>query len=146
MEDRPISAYTLIAVNPKLKPADPLSRSPLRRRPRAHGKIQRPTSTVLNRLISCQNMTIAQICEEFQRIAPGYIYSPVLDSTGLKGTYDFTLSFSSADLTHAPAAGSGANSSATPAAGGASRTSRINRRRLPIPAEPSPYSTPSTAS
>jgi uncharacterized protein (TIGR03435 family) len=52
-------------------------------------------------------MTTAQISEELQHVAGGYIYGPVLDSTGIKGSFDFTLSFSSADLTKASAAGSG---------------------------------------
>jgi len=54
---------------------------------------------VFNRLVSCQNMTMPQIGDELQRVAPGYIYSSVLDATGIKGSWDFTLSFSSADLT-----------------------------------------------
>jgi uncharacterized protein (TIGR03435 family) len=40
-------------------------------------------------------MTIAQIGDELQRVANGYIYNTVIDGTGLKGSYDFTLSFSS---------------------------------------------------
>jgi uncharacterized protein (TIGR03435 family) len=57
-------------------------------------------------------MTTAQIGEELQRVASGYIYGPVLDSTGLKGSWDFTLSFSSADLTKA-GAGTGPPPAAT---------------------------------
>jgi uncharacterized protein (TIGR03435 family) len=34
-----------------------------------------------------------------------------LDGTGIKGSFDFTLSFSSADLTKASAAGSGSSAS-----------------------------------
>jgi uncharacterized protein (TIGR03435 family) len=52
-------------------------------------------------------MTMAQIGVEFQRIAAGFIYSPVLDATGIKGSWDFTLSFSSADLVKGSAVGSG---------------------------------------
>jgi uncharacterized protein (TIGR03435 family) len=47
--------------------------------------------------MTCQNMTIAQIGDELQRWAGDYIYNTVADGTGLKGSYDFTLSFSSAD-------------------------------------------------
>jgi uncharacterized protein (TIGR03435 family) len=47
--------------------------------------------------VTCQNMTTAQIGDELQHVANGYIYNPVVDGTGLKGSYDFTLSFSSAD-------------------------------------------------
>ncbi len=99
MEDRPISAYTLIAVSPKLRKADPLSRTRCKEGPGPDGKDPRIANPVLNRLVSCQNMTMAEIGDELQRVAPGYIYSPVLDATGIKGSWDFTLSFSSADLT-----------------------------------------------
>ena len=99
MEDRPVSAYTLIAVKPKLTPADPLSRTRCKEGPGPDGKDPRIANPVLNRLVSCQNMNMGQIGEELQRIASGYIYSPVLDATGIKGSWDFTLSFSSANLT-----------------------------------------------
>ena len=56
-------------------------------------------------------MTMAQIGDELQRVAAGYIYGPVQDGTGIKGSWDFTLSFSSADLTQARAAGSPAPAS-----------------------------------
>jgi uncharacterized protein (TIGR03435 family) len=102
-EDRPISAYTLMAVKPKLTKADPLSRTRCKEGPGPDGKDPRTANPVLNRLVSCQNMTTAQIGEELQRVAPGYIYSPVLDATGIQGSWDFTLSFSSADLTKAGA-------------------------------------------
>lgn len=107
MEDQPISAYTLIAVNPKLRKADPLSRTRCKEGPGPDGKDPRIANPSLNRLLTCQNMTMAQICDELQRVAAGYIYSPVLDATGIKGSWDFTLSFSSADVTQARAAGSG---------------------------------------
>jgi uncharacterized protein (TIGR03435 family) len=111
MEDRPVNAYTLIAVNPKLKKADPLSRTRCKEGPGPDGKDPRIANPVLNRLLTCQNMTMAQIGDELQRVAAGYIYSPVLDGTGIKGSWDFTLSFSSADLTQARAAGSPAPAS-----------------------------------
>ena len=53
---------------------------------------------------------IAQIGDELQRVAGGYIYNTVDDGTGLKGSYDFTLSFSSADKI-LPTPGDAANSS-----------------------------------
>jgi hypothetical protein len=42
-------------------------------------------------------MTIVQIGDELQHVAAGYIYNAVAEGTGLKGSYDFTLSFSSGD-------------------------------------------------
>jgi uncharacterized protein (TIGR03435 family) len=89
----------LIAVSPKLRKADPLSRTRCKEGPGPDGKDPRIANPVFNRLVSCQNMTMPQIGDELQRVAPGYIYSSVLDATGIKGSWDFTLSFSSADLT-----------------------------------------------
>ena len=117
MEERPISAYTLIAVNPKLKKADPLSRTRCKEGPGPDGKDPRTANPVLNRLVSCQNMTTTQIGEELQRIANGYIYTSVLDATQLKGSWDFTLSFSSANLTKA-----GAGAGPPPPGGAATST------------------------
>ena len=111
MEDRPVTAYTLTAVKPRLKPtADPTERTRCKEGPGPDGKDPRITSPVLNRLITCQNMTIAQIGDELQHVAGGYIYNPVADGTGLKGSYDFTLSFISADKI-LPNTGGAANSS-----------------------------------
>ena len=105
MEDRPVTAYTLVAANPKLKPtADPTERTKCKEGPGPDGKDPRIANPILNRLLTCQNMTIAQIGDELQHVANGYIYNTVTDGTGLKGSYDFTLSFSSADkiLPHPP--------------------------------------------
>jgi uncharacterized protein (TIGR03435 family) len=111
MEDRPVTAYTLVAVKPKLKPTlDPTQRTLCKEGPGPDGKDPRVASPILNRLITCQNMTIAQIGDELQHVAGGYIYNTVNDGTGLKGSYDFTLSFSSADKI-LPNSGGAANSS-----------------------------------
>jgi len=111
-EDRPLSAYTLIAVNPSLRKADPLSRTRCTEGPGPDGKDPRIANPQLNRLLTCQNMTMAQIGDELQRVANGYIYSTVTDGTGIKGSWDFTLSFSSADKMQ--------TASAAPSADGAS--------------------------
>jgi uncharacterized protein (TIGR03435 family) len=115
MEDRPVTAYTLIAIKPKLKPTlDPAERTKCKEGPGPDGKDPRIASPALNRLLTCQNMTIAQIGDELQRVSGGYIYNTVIDGTGLKGSYDFTLSFSSPDkILPVPgnAAGDAANSS-----------------------------------
>lgn len=105
MEDRPITAFTMVAANPKLRKADPASRTRCAEEPGPDGKDPRIANPILDRLVTCQNMTMAQIAEKFQQLAPGYIYGNVLDATGLKGTWDFTLSFSSAWLTNGPGAG-----------------------------------------
>jgi uncharacterized protein (TIGR03435 family) len=96
MEEKTISAYTLLAVKPKMKPADPHGRIKCEEGPGADAKDPRDSNPVLGRLITCQNMSMARFAEMLQGLAPGYIHAPVLDSTGLDGTFDFTLSFSTA--------------------------------------------------
>jgi uncharacterized protein (TIGR03435 family) len=96
MEEKTISAYTLLAAKPKMKPADPNGRIKCDEGPGADGKDPRDSNPVLGRLITCQNMSMARFAEMLQGLAPGYIHAPVLDSTGLDGTFDFTLSFSTA--------------------------------------------------
>jgi uncharacterized protein (TIGR03435 family) len=93
-EDRPMNAYHLVAAGPKLKKADPSTRTVCKEGPGPDGKDPRIANPILGRLLSCQNMTMAQFAQELQRIAAGYIYGDVLDATGLEGGYDFTLSFS----------------------------------------------------
>ena len=102
-EERPATAYTLIAVKPKMKKADPASRTKYKEGPGLDGKDPRDKNPILSRLVTCQNMTMAQFAEKLRNIASGYIHTPVLDATGLEGGYDFTLSFSAVGLTRMPA-------------------------------------------
>jgi uncharacterized protein (TIGR03435 family) len=97
-EDREISAYTLVAAKPKLNKADPLNRTGCKEGAPPDAKDPRDANPVLARLVTCQNMTMAQFAEQLQGIAPGYIHSPVVDATGLEGAWDFTLSFSPVGL------------------------------------------------
>jgi uncharacterized protein (TIGR03435 family) len=95
-EDRPVNAYTLVADKPKLQAADPANRTKWINGPAQGAKDPRDTNPILNRLVTCQNMTMAQFAEDLPRMAGGYISQPVVDATGLTGAYDFTLSFSGA--------------------------------------------------
>jgi uncharacterized protein (TIGR03435 family) len=96
-EDRPIEALTLVAVNPKMKKADPLGRTGCKEGPGPDGKDPRIANPILGRLLYCRNMTMAQLADQLPNLAGGYVFTPVLDSTGLKDAYDFTLNFSSAN-------------------------------------------------
>jgi uncharacterized protein (TIGR03435 family) len=100
MEDRPIDAFTLVAANPKMKKADPLNRTACKEGPGPDGKDPRIADPILGRLFYCQNMTMAQFANQIPLLANGYVFTPVLDATGLTGAYDFTLSFSSAGQLH----------------------------------------------
>ncbi len=94
LETRPVPAYTLTAVKPKMQKADPTARTRFKEGPGSDGKDPRNANAVLSRLVTIQNMTMDQFAQELQHIAGGYIKSAVLNSTGLSGSYDFTLSFS----------------------------------------------------
>lgn len=104
-ETRPVTAYHLVAANPKLTPADPKARTRCDEGPGPDGKDPRLANPVVNRLLTCRNMTMGQFGVLLQSLARDYIYNPVLDDTGLKGSYNFTLSFSSSFFTTSAAGG-----------------------------------------
>jgi uncharacterized protein (TIGR03435 family) len=93
-EERPMNAYTLVANKPKLKKADPTSRTKWQEGAASDSKGDRNANPSLGRLVTCQNVTMAQFAEMLPNIAPGYLRTNVVDATGLEGGYDFTFSFS----------------------------------------------------
>ncbi len=97
MEDRPVDAYTLVTAKPKLKKADPESRTRWQEgaTPSAKGK---SLNTSLGRLVTCQNMTMAELAQNLPNMAPGYLHTNVLDATGLDGGWDFAFTFSPVGL------------------------------------------------
>jgi len=94
VETKPVTAYTLTAVKPKLTQADPKSRTRWKEGPLPENKGNKNANTALGRLVTCQNVTMAQFAELLPGIAPGYLRTDVLDNTGLEGGYNFTFSFS----------------------------------------------------
>jgi uncharacterized protein (TIGR03435 family) len=90
-EDRPMDAYTLVAVKPKLKLADPSNRSGCKvgpsPAPREIGAGPPPF------VASCQNITMAQFVERLPSIAPAYFRFAVADGTRIEGAWDFAVSF-----------------------------------------------------
>jgi uncharacterized protein (TIGR03435 family) len=92
-EDRSVDAYTLIAVKPKLKKADPSTRTACKS-PANAGAVFSLSGGMPARAFNCQNITMAQFADQLQTIAGSYISHPVVDATGLEGAWDFTLSFS----------------------------------------------------
>jgi uncharacterized protein (TIGR03435 family) len=91
-EDRPLSAYTLLRGKPKLKKADPASRTSCVEHA-GNPSLRNPTVT---RVLNCTNVTMAQFGKFLLWDADDYVQSPVLDGTGLEGGWDFTLYFSDA--------------------------------------------------
>jgi uncharacterized protein (TIGR03435 family) len=107
-EDRSVSAYTLASAKPKMKKADPSHRSNCREA-RAIANDPRDSNPRLNRLITCQNVTMTQFAGLLQGLAPDYLATSVADATGLDGAWDFTLSFSAPYLLASPPAGESAS-------------------------------------
>ena len=115
-EDRPINTYSLMSLTPKMTKADPTSRTHCIEGPGPDGKDTRLVTPVLNRLVTCQNITMPQLADQFRMIAGGYIYGSILDETGLKGGWNFTLSFSSVDRVRGADGPPGAAPGGAPAA------------------------------
>jgi uncharacterized protein (TIGR03435 family) len=92
-EDRLVDAYTLIAAKPKLKKADPSTRTGCKA-PANAGVVINLSSGLPARAFNCQNITMAQFADQLQVIGASYISHPVVNATGLEGGWDFTLSFS----------------------------------------------------
>lgn len=117
-EPRPVTAYALVAAGPKIKPAaDPTSRMNCKEGVGPDGKDPRTTYPVRNRLMWCQNMTMTEFAKQLQYVANGFIYYPVVDRTGLKGGFDFSLNFSSVQQMMPGSGGGGGGSGAGSAAG-----------------------------
>jgi uncharacterized protein (TIGR03435 family) len=85
-EDRPMDAYTLVSVKPKLTKADPSNRTGCAR------QNQQQQGRALQVRLVCQNMTMAQFAEQIQAYESDVFY-PVLDATGIDGAWDFTLNY-----------------------------------------------------
>jgi len=116
MENRPVTAYNFEAAGPKLKPAsDPNERTKCDEGPGPGEKDPRATTPIINRVLHCQNMTLAEFGRQLPFLAAGYIYSPVVDDSGLQGRYDFTLSFSSIGRVQSGAGAGDGGGGSTPA-------------------------------
>lgn len=133
MDAKEMTAYSLAAVKPKMKQADPNTRSRFTEGTATFdAKDPRDSNPILGRLLTCQNVTMKEFGQKLQGLASGYIQSTVLDKTGLKGGYDFTLSFSTAgqlkDRVANAAAGSDPASAASDPTGAVSLFEAIERQ------------------
>jgi uncharacterized protein (TIGR03435 family) len=91
-ENRPVSAYTLVAVKPRLKKADPADRADCKE---AHTVENDPRdlNPRLSRLLACRNVTMAQFAEQLLPLSPNDFAYSVLDATGISGRWNFMLSY-----------------------------------------------------
>ncbi len=91
-ESRMVTAWSLVAVKPKLARGDSSRRASCER-----GKVvdhdPRDENPLLSVLFVCQNATMAQFVSRLQPLDPADFSYPVEDATGLTGSWDFRLSF-----------------------------------------------------
>jgi uncharacterized protein (TIGR03435 family) len=92
-EDRPVMAYTLAAVKPKLKKADASARTGCKTSPRGVVTVTPSGFMLPTRVVTCQNITLAELAEQLHIIAPNDIRYPVVDGTGLDGVWDLSFTF-----------------------------------------------------
>lgn len=91
-EQRPESAYTLVAAKPRLKKADPANR-PNCKEAHTVENDPRDLNPRLSRLLQCQNVTMAQFAEELMPLSANDFAYGVVDGTGIGGRWDLLLSF-----------------------------------------------------
>ena len=92
-EERPLTAWKLVAVKPKMKKADPSERTKQAEGPGADGKDPRTATPSRSRLSMFQNVTMDQFADKLEGIS-AYLSTPVINATNLEGSYDFTISYS----------------------------------------------------
>src|SRR6185369_5789795 len=85
----------LVAAKPKLKKAAPTARTGCKT---ANAPSAASTGTPFgllsaNRVVTCQNITMAQFADQLQILAGPYVRYPVLDGTNLEGAWDFSFTY-----------------------------------------------------
>jgi uncharacterized protein (TIGR03435 family) len=87
-ENREVTVYALTLGNkkPKLTQADDSERSGCKPDPNA----PKPVSTI-GIMIACKNTSMAELAQNLQQQANGYIDHPIVDATGLQGGWDFVI-------------------------------------------------------
>ena len=102
-ESRPLEVYALtVGKNgPKLMPGDEAARSDCKRSADRTGSL----------IMTCVNTTMAEFGDKMRRNAPGYIDLPVDDATGLKGAFNFMVTWNGRAVTDPSRAGRGGDGS-----------------------------------
>ena len=97
-EMRPGQAWVLTAGKPKMVKADPINRSVCKTATAQNAANARESGTVPGVTLTCQNVTMKEFAEQLSLRAGGYFRNgdPVIDETGLTGSYDFSVTYSAA--------------------------------------------------
>jgi uncharacterized protein (TIGR03435 family) len=114
MEDRPMTAFRLMADKPKMTRADPTKRT------RCVGAFTDSGDRVVSQVTvhwTCTNVTLTQFGQLLPRYARDYTLLPVVDATALQGRWDFLLTFTAAaSVQAARTQGTGAGAAIDPTA------------------------------
>jgi uncharacterized protein (TIGR03435 family) len=87
-EDRQVPVFALVAGKPKLKKADPASRTSC--------KLNPPSLAAPDvRVLACQNATLEQFADQLRLAGREQFFGAggVVDATGIEGRWDITLTF-----------------------------------------------------
>jgi uncharacterized protein (TIGR03435 family) len=144
--EQTLPAYVLLPGTPKMKKADPNSRTFCKYGAPPGEKDMTAGESPYDREFYCQNVTMAQFADLAQSIASVEIKSRVPDKTGLAGAYDFTVYFTTghkirADQTAAADAAKQAGDAAPLPVGGVSIEDAF-RKELGIRLEFQPVTLP----
>ncbi|HEY2383941.1 MAG TPA: TIGR03435 family protein [Terriglobia bacterium] len=115
-EDRPVNAYTLLAPKPKLKKADLTRRTGCKTANASNSNSNSSPFGFLalpDRIVTCQNITMAQFTDQLEVLAQNYVHYPVTNGTGLDGAWDFSFTYTPFILNQV----AGARGAAPPGAG-----------------------------
>jgi len=82
-EQRPVPGYALVAAKPKMQKANPATRTKCKEGPGADGKDPRVGNLLLSRLVTCQNMTMAEFAQQLPGLPGASIRGAVQDATGI---------------------------------------------------------------
>ena len=88
-------AYVLLAGTPRMKKADPNSRSFCKYGPAVGEKAARYAGSPYDTEFHCQNVSMAQFADLVQAMAGSEVKNRVPNKTGLAGSYDFTVFYTS---------------------------------------------------
>ncbi len=96
-EDRPVSVYAMSIArrSPNVHKADPANNPDCKSAPPAAGT---PVGSPLTASWACQNMSMTLLADKLQAMAPSYVDHMIVDTTGLTGTWDFTLRWTAWNL------------------------------------------------
>ncbi len=89
-------AYVLLAGSPKMKKADPDSRSFCKYGPAEGEKSARFANSPFDGEFHCQNVTMTQFADRLQAVGGSDIKNRVADKTALNGSYNFTVFYTTA--------------------------------------------------